>query len=145
MKRFFLQFSLLLFLIQSSALSAQEVIGKWYSIDPEGEKETIIELYKKDGKLFGKIIALLQEEDRTKICKKCPEEFKGKPLLGLEILRNFEYENDLWTNGVILVPKNGREYRCNISIDTDKRLVIRGYVGFSILGRSTYWHRVEES
>lgn len=145
MKSSLIKFSLLLFLIQSPALSGQAVIGKWYSIDPDGEKETIIELYKREGKLFGKIVALLQEEDKEKTCKKCPEEFKGKPLLGLEILRNFEFEDEVWTKGVILVPKNGREYKCNISIDAKEKLVIRGYVGFSLLGRSTYWHRVEES
>lgn len=145
MKSVLIKLSFLLFLIQIPVVTAQAVIGKWYSIDPVGEKETIIELYKKEGKLFGKIVALLQEEDKDKICKKCPEQFRDKPLLGLEILRNFESEDNVWTNGVILVPKNGKEYKCHISIDSQERLIIRGYVGFYLLGRSTFWHRVKES
>lgn len=145
MKSFLIKFILLFVFFQSPGISAQKVTGKWYSIDPDGQKETIIELYKKEGKLFGKIVALLQEEDRQKTCRKCPEQYKDLPLLGLEILRDFQFEDDSWTNGVILVPKNGREYKCNISLDEDKRLVIRGYVGFSLLGRSTYWYRVEKS
>ena len=124
-------------------LNAQSVEGKWYSLDPDDQKETIIELYKKNDKLFGKVIALLQDEDKHKTCSKCPQQFKDKPILGLEILRDFTLEDDRWTNGVILIPKNGKEYQCNISIDNEGRLVIRGYIGFSLLGRSTYWYRVE--
>ena len=124
-------------------ISAQTVEGKWYSLDPDDQKETIIELYRKDDKLYGKVIALLQDEDRKKTCRKCPDLYKDKPILGLEILRDFTYEDDLWTNGVILIPKTGKEYQCNISVDDTGRLVIRGYIGFSLLGRSTYWYPVE--
>lgn len=127
----------------SKELRGQSIEGKWYSLDPDDQKETIIELYKKNDKLFGKVIALLQDEDKHKTCKKCPDQFKDKPILGLEILRDFTYEDQLWTNGIILIPKNGKEYQCNISIDDKGRLVIRGYIGFSLLGRSTYWYRVE--
>ena len=136
---------ILFFISMATAFSGygQSILGKWYSLDPNDEKETIIELYQKEDKVFGKVIALLQEEDRQKTCKKCPNEFKNKPLLGLEILRNFTFENELWTNGTILVPKTGKEYSCHISLDKDGTLVIRGFVGFSLLGRSTYWYRVE--
>lgn len=124
-------------------LKGQSVEGRWYSLDPDDQKETIIELYKKNDKLYGKVIALLQDEDKHKTCRKCPDGYKDKPILGLEILRDFTLEDDLWTNGVILIPKNGKEYQCNISVDDNGRLVIRGYIGFSLLGRSTYWYRVE--
>ena len=144
MKAYFLFFFFTLLTWQLSVVSAQTVVGKWYSLDPEDQKETIIELYVKEGKLFGKIVALLQNEDKNKTCHKCPKEFKDKPLLGLEILRGFSLEDNIWTKGVILVPKTGREYKCNISIDDKQRLVIRGYIGFSLLGRSTYWYRAEK-
>lgn len=140
----FKQFIVLLALLTIGfPVFGQSVVGKWYSLDPNNEKETIIELYQKEDKLYGKVVALLQEEDRKKTCKKCPNEFKDKPLLGLEILKDFTYENNLWTNGTILVPKTGKEYSCHISLDKDGALVIRGFVGFSLLGRSTYWYRVD--
>lgn len=144
MKAYFFFFYLILFTGLSHAVSAQSVIGKWYSVDPDDQKETIIELYLKEGKLFGKVVALLQDEDKNKTCNKCPGEFKGKPLLGMEILQGFSFENNIWTKGVILVPKTGREYKCNISIDDKQRLVIRGYIGFSLFGRSTYWYRADK-
>ena len=123
---------------------AQSIAGRWYSLDPNDEKETIIELYEKNTKLYGKVVALLQEEDRSKTCRKCPGKFKDQPLLGLEILSDFSGEGDHWTDGTILVPKTGRHYKCNITMDREGRLEIRGYVGISILGRSTYWYRAEE-
>lgn len=144
MKAYFFFFFLTLLTCPSNAVSAQTIVGKWHSVDPDDQKETTIELYLKEGKLFGKIVALLQDEDKNKTCRKCPNEFKDKPLLGLEILRGFSLENNIWTKGVILVPKTGKEYKCNISIDDKQRLVIRGYIGFSLLGRSTYWYRAKE-
>ena len=57
-------------------------------------------------------------------------------------MRDFRREDGLWTNGVILVPKTGREYKCNISLNAQEKLVISGYIGFSLLGRSTYWNSV---
>ena len=122
---------------------SQSVLGKWYSIDDNDQEECIINLYMVNGRLHGKVVELLQEEDRKKICKKCPGEKKDQPLLGLEILSNFQEDDGVWTGGRILVPKTGKAYKCNISIDENDQLIIRGYVGISILGRSTFWQRVE--
>lgn len=135
---------LIVMFLWSNLSPAQSVCGKWYSIDNDGQKETIVELYKKEGKLFGKIVALLQEDDKLKTCKKCPGEFKGKSLLGLEILRGFTGQGKHWTDGSILVPKTGRQYKCNIDLEETGKLVIRGYLGISLFGRSTYWYPAEE-
>lgn len=127
----------------SASTYSQSVIGQWVSLDDNNHEECIIQLYMKNNKLHGKVIELLQEEDRGKICSKCPGKKKDQPLLGLEILSGFEEEDGLWTGGRILVPKTGKAYRCNISIDENGQLIIRGYVGISLLGKSTYWQRVE--
>lgn len=89
------------------------------------------------------MIVLLQVDNGQETCKKCPDEFKDKPLLGLKILKNFTFENNFWINGTILVPKTGKKYRYHSSADNNGALVIGGFIGFLLLRRSTYWHRVE--
>jgi hypothetical protein len=140
MRRYLL---ILFFTFLSCNLSwSQDILGKWYSIDPNNEKETIIELYIKDDKLFGRIDSLLQKEDQIKVCKKCTGENKNKPLTNMVILKDFIKENEIWTKGKILIPKTGKKYDCNIYLENQNRLIIRGYIGFSIFGRSTNWFRV---
>ena len=39
-------------------------------------------------------------------------------------------------------PGSGSTYTCNIALDGDDRLRLRGYVGIPLLGRTTTWTRV---
>ena len=129
----------------SFQVKAQGVLGKWNSIDPDtGAKESVIEVYKTGDKIYGKIIQILKEEDRDKTCIECTGKDKDQPIEGLVIVRGLEKEGDEWTGGKVLDPKNGKLYKCYISLENENKLKLRGYIGFSLLGRTEYWYRVEE-
>ena len=143
MKQFI--YVMFLFAFMSNSIKAQGVLGKWQSIDPDtGAKESVIEIYKTGDKIYGKIIQILKEEDRDKTCIECTGKDKDQPIQGLVIVRGLSKEGDEWTGGKILDPKNGKLYKCYVTLDGDDKLKLRGYIGFSLIGRTEYWYRVKE-
>ena len=138
--RFFL-FSVLSFLV-SFSVQSQGVFGKWKTVDDEtGANKSIVEIYEKDGKVFGKVIEILKPFDNKTLCKDCEGEYEGKPILGLEIIKDLEKHGDHYKNGSIYDPENGKGYRCKITLDTETdKLQVRGYIAFLYL--TQYWVRV---
>ncbi len=125
-------------------MSAQDVTGKWKTIDDEtGEAKSIVEIYKQNGKVYGKVVEILNPAKKNATCEKCPAEAKGKPIEGLVILKGLEKDGDEYSGGTILDPNNGKVYKCLIALESPNELKVRGYVGFSLLGRSQYWQRVQ--
>lgn len=124
--------------------NAQSVLGQWYSIDPDtGLNESVIEVYTQGDKVYGKIIEILKEEDKDKTCIECTGKDKDQPIEGLVIIRGLSKDGDEWTDGKILDPKNGKLYKCYITLEEENKLKLRGYIGFSVIGRTEYWHRVQ--
>ena len=132
------------FCITSSSFG-QDVIGKWISIDDEtGEEKSIVEIYKKEGKVFGKIIKLLRPQDKDGLCEKCEGENFNKPVVGLEIIKGLKKSGKYYKDGNILDPENGKAYNCKIWMDNEKpnTLNVRGYIAFFY--RTQYWNRIIE-
>lgn len=127
--------------IASISLFAQsgDIVGKWTTIDDDsGKAKSIVEIYKKsDGKYYGKIFKLLQKPEHE-TCVACKDDRKNKPLVGLEIIRGLNKDGNEFTGGTITDPKSGKTYKCTITRDGDK-LNVRGYMGFSLLGRTQTW------
>jgi uncharacterized protein (DUF2147 family) len=125
------------------AVSAQDVIGKWQTIDDETNKpRSIVEIFEKDGKVYGKVVRLFREdnEDPDPVCKDCDEDDDryNKKVIGMEIIRDMEKGDEGWEDGTILDPKNGKVYRCRLWVEgTD--LKVRGYWG--PIYRTQTWHK----
>jgi uncharacterized protein (DUF2147 family) len=118
------------------------VIGTWVNIDDEtGVEKSEIVLYIKDGKLYGRIERLLLPEDQGKVCVNCKGKEKDQPIEGLIIVKGLEQEGDSWIDGDIMDPANGKLYDCTISLDDVNTLNVRGFIGFSFLGRTQIWKR----
>jgi uncharacterized protein (DUF2147 family) len=126
--------------------AAPSPVGFWNTIsDEDGKPRALVEIREVDGRFVGVIKALLAPgEDPEKVCEKCPGERKGRKIVGMEILRGLKAEGSEWGRGEILDPKNGKTYRASMKLeDGGKRLVVRGFVGFSLLGRSQTWIRTD--
>lgn len=135
---------LLLLITISYKVNSQTIFGKWHSFNDETQEvESVIEVYEKDGKAFAKIIEIKNPDRKTAVCDMCKGSNKDKPILGMEILSGLQMNDDEWSGGKILDPKNGKEYKCYIKLVEDNKLKIRGYIGFSLLGRTAYWQRAE--
>lgn len=125
-----------------SVMSFAQIEGKWKTIDDETKQaKSIVEIYKKsDGKYYGKVSQLLIKPTDPN-CTGCKDDRKGKPILGMEVIRGLEKEGAEFTDGTITDPKTGKTYKCTITRTGDK-LNVRGYMGFSLLGRTQVWHKV---
>ena len=120
----------------------QDVQGLWITEDDEtGKKKSEVLIYKEGNTVYGKIINLLLPEDKGKLCLNCKGENKNKPIEGLLILKDLILEEDTWEGGTILDPKSGKIYDCYITLEDDNTLKVRGFLGFSLLGRTQIWKR----
>lgn len=136
---------LLTLLTATAALAqhADDVLGKWLNSSGEGQ----IQIYKKGNQYFGKLSWIKQPNDEAtgapKTDKKNPDAaLRSRPILGLEILKNFTFDEDTWEGGTIYDPKSGKTYSCKMTMD-GARLKMRGYIGVSLLGRTEMWTRVK--
>jgi uncharacterized protein (DUF2147 family) len=134
----------ILLLILSLSINAQDIFGKWHSTnDDTGEVDSVIEMYKKEGKAYAKIIEIKDPERQKAVCDKCTGDNKNKSILGLEILTGLEKDDDEWSGGNILDPRNGKVYKCYIKLVKSDKLKIRGFIGVSLFGKTKYWQRAE--
>jgi uncharacterized protein (DUF2147 family) len=67
----------------------------------------------------------------------------GRPArVGLKILTDLAPDGDGRWKGRLYNRENGKTYDCQVSIDAEGRLVVRGYVGLPLLGKTQLWRRV---
>lgn len=123
---------------------AQSPVGTWKTIDDkDGKVKSHITITEVDGKLYGYIAELIDPE--RDICVACKGDKHNQPLVGMQILWDLKPDgNQEWSGGSILDPKNGKTYKCKIELVNDKELNVRGFIGFSLLGRTQTWYRVAE-
>lgn len=123
-------------LLTFSCLSAQSITGKWKTVDDKtGKVESVIEIYKKDGKYYGKVVRLFidpNDKDQNPVCFNCTDYRKNQKILGMEIITAMEYDskNKEYKNGKILDPESGDIYTCKLWIDNSGNLKVRGYLYF---------------
>lgn len=129
--------------LASYSQQADQVLGQWLSEDKDGK----IEVYKTGDKYFGKLIwasKMYEADGKTsrKDEKNNDPALRSRNLKDLVLLSNFIYDDGVYTDGKIYDPKSGKTYSCKMTMSGEK-LNIRGYVGLSILGRTTVWTRVK--
>jgi len=123
--------------------TAQSVLGVWKTIDDtDNAEKSHIEIYEENGKVYGKVIKLLEGATATH-CENCEGDLKGAPITGMVILKDLEKEDDYYEDGEIVDPATGKVYSCWIQLEGADKLKVRGFLGFSMLGRTQYWYRVK--
>lgn len=135
-------FSLAFFLFLMP-LHAQSIFGKWKSLDEKtGKAVSIVEIYEKEGKVYGDIVRVLNKNSRDSLCIHCKGENKNQKIEGMTIIMNLEKDGHCFGKGTILDPKSGEIYKAKIWLNPDNPniLNVRGYIG--LLYRSQNWIRV---
>lgn len=120
-------------------------VGTWLTIDDNTNEPTaLIQIMKgNDGALIGKALKGLRSTDSSeRRCTECSDERKNQKIQGMTIMKNMKPDGDGWNGGKILDPDLGKEYSCKMHLeDGGRKLVVRGFIGFSLLGRSQVWIR----
>ena len=116
--------------------------GTWITTDDEtGNQKSEVFIFEENGKLYGKITKLLLPEDQGKKCINCKGKNKDQSIVGMLIINDLQLDDYSWEDGTILDPKSGKVYDCNIEFEDSNTLKVRGYIGFSLLGRTQIWKR----
>jgi uncharacterized protein (DUF2147 family) len=133
---------ILLFLTITISINSQTIFGTWNSRNDAGVVDTVLEIYKKNGKAYAKVVQVLNPDRKGARCINCDGEFKDKLVLGLDILSGLEKDGaDEWSGGTVIDPRNGSTYSCYIKLIQANKLKLRGYIGFSLFGKTAYWER----
>jgi hypothetical protein len=123
--------------------------GLWQALDDDSHQPTgwfLIRAH--DGVYEGMIVKMfLQPGERADVvCDQCTDDRRGRPWLGLDIIRGMKRDGLSYTDGTILDPRYGRIYSANMTLAPDgQTLVVRGYLGISLLGQNQYWTRLPDT
>lgn len=132
------------FILLSAFIWAQSPIGVWKTIDDKsGQAKSHITIAENEtGELEGIVTKILTQHTDAK-CEKCNGNKKDQPIQGMMILWGMKKDGNEWSNGKILDPNSGKEYKCLLRMKDNDTLEVRGYVGISLIGRTQTWQRVK--
>lgn len=138
-----LLFVALTFTAKFSFAQTDPIERVWYNT----EKSAKIQIYKaKDGKFYGKIVWLAEpnRDGKPKTDIHNPDAARhNDPIINLLILKKFDKDGEKgYENGSIYDPKNGKTYKCKMTLEGNN-LDVRGYIGFSMLGRTEHWTKAD--
>ncbi len=132
-----------LFTSQLIAQDASTILGTWLT----SSKEAKIEITQEGNIFSGKIIWLKEPNNPDGTpktdTKNDDESLRNTPIIGYQILKGFKWDDGKWEDGTIYDPKTGNTYDCVIESPENGVLDVRGYVGFSMFGRTDTWTRAE--
>jgi uncharacterized protein (DUF2147 family) len=136
-------------IVASASVYAAETspAGLWKTIDDRsGQAKGLIRIREIAGKFEGKIDKIFPKpgDDPAPRCEKCDGSLHNQPVLGLTFLWGFTKQGDEYQGGEILDPESGKVYQAKMKlVDGGKKLEVRGFIGFSLFGRSQTWLREE--
>jgi len=139
MKHFLL---VILFCVISS-LHSQSILGKWKTIDDEtGKEKSIVYIFENNGKIYGKIIEVINPKQENPKCTKCHGVNKDQPIFGMQIINGLSKKGDVYEGETNLNPTNGKIYKCKLSLgENSNQLQVRGYIAFFY--KTQYWQRID--
>ena len=122
--------------LAAAALSAQEpsALGRWKTVDDRtNQVRSIVHIEETNGELRGKVERIFAPpaKESNPLCEKCPGDFRNKPVVGMQIIWGLKLNGNEYTGGRVMDPEDGKTYKCKL----------RGYVGFSLIGRTQTWVR----
>jgi len=118
--------------------------GLWRTVDDKtGQPKAEIRITANNGVLSGVVEKALVTSGEPN-CTECTDDRKDKPKLGMEIIRGAKKTEgkDLWEEGKILDPDNGKNYTLRmVPLEDGKKLQVRGYIGPFF--RTQIWQRIQ--
>jgi len=146
------KFTILMFMLlmlaspARAATGADSILGLWNTPD----RDARFEIYRCGVEYCGKI-SWLEEPNypptksglagRPKVDLKNPDPaLRGRTLLGIPLIQGLRFEGGNSWRGTIYSPEDGNTYKVKLTIAGD-RLMVRGYLGIVLLGRTQTWTR----
>lgn len=117
------------------------ILGDWITVDDaSGEQKSVVRIYQaENGKYYGTIVELFEENPTAAVCQTCTGEDHNQPIVGLTIIRDMQLKDGELRGGKVLDPDNGKFYYAKVYLK-DGKLILRGSLDKAgLLGRSQTW------
>tara|TARA_B100000767_G_C19650401_1_gene486442 strand:+ start:165 stop:602 length:438 start_codon:yes stop_codon:yes gene_type:complete len=119
-----------------------DIVGEWYN----AEKDAVITLFEENETVSGKITWMEFPNDDNGNPKTDPlnpdQKLKSRARMGMVMMTGFAYDEDnVWNDGELYDPKRGKTYSGMMTLKDKNTIDLRGYIGFSFIGRSSTWTR----
>jgi uncharacterized protein (DUF2147 family) len=123
--------------------------GLWEQVDEKsGKPESWFKIVERNGVYQGNIVKIFYKpgEDENWACDKCEGDERGKPVLGLALIKGMQRNGNAYENGTIMDPRDGSVYRAKMNLSPDgQHLDVRGYLGIALFGRTQTWNRLPDN
>jgi uncharacterized protein (DUF2147 family) len=117
--------------------SGGSIAGDWLTADNEGT----VRVYEENGKYFGQLIQGRNRKDT----KNPNPALRDRDVAGTVIMTGFVYDGKgEWKRGKVYSPDNGKTYSGTLKLENLQTMLLRGYVGVPLLGRTERWTRKGE-
>lgn len=132
----------------SYSVHAADLSGLWQTTDDRtGKPRSLVRMTENAGE-YNAVVekGLLTTDTGDATCDKCTDERKGQKIVGMTIAKHLKpsSKTNVYEDGEILDPENGKTYKCKMTLSPNgNELEVRGFIGFSLLGRSQTWKRIE--
>ena len=143
---------IVLLALPAAAFEADAILGTWSTEDPDGNRDSIVEIARQDNQFVGRVVwvkyAVYPPDDskgwagRPVVDRENPDPaLRQRSILGIEMLRGLRFDDGEWVGGEIYAPRQGDTYRAKAWLEGSDTLKIRGYIGAPFLGRTVTWLR----
>ena len=116
------------------------VFGQWAG------DTSILDIGEANGTLYARVVGILNpnygadEKDgpagTPRVDAHNPDEsLRDRPILGINLLSGYQFSDGKW-QGQLYDPESGKTYQSQISVDGDGNLILRGYIGTPMLGKT---------
>lgn len=121
---------------------SDDITGIWLT----PENRSAIQIFKKGNCYYGKIVWEKEPNDQygnpVKDVNNPNENLRNKPLHGLVIMKELCFDGKReWVKGKIYNPESGNTYKIKIELIKKNTLKVRGYLGVSLIGKTSVWKR----
>lgn len=133
------------------SLESTTLEGLWKTFDDDGQISGYVRIMKDHDINTGVIEKGVNEKALTEkglashkeeYCTACKDERKDQKLIGMTIIKNVKALGEGYEGDEILDPFSGNTYRVKLKFkEAGKQLEVRGFIGFSLFGRTQIWQR----
>jgi uncharacterized protein (DUF2147 family) len=118
----------------AAAQDPGRVLGVWAS------KGTIFSISRDGDELLGEVIAMR----KPRLDRKNPDSrLQSRPVIGLQVLSGYRFKRGAW-RGKLYDPGSGSTFSSYLKLDRDGNLRLRGYIGFSLFGKTEVFQPVSK-
>jgi uncharacterized protein (DUF2147 family) len=114
---------------RADAPDSSAPIGRWITAN----QSAVIQIAPCGNDLCGQIVGIALAHPGDPM----PNDWQGHPQCGLTILKTSETDGQ-WV-GVVQDPRNGSVYQAHMALDSNRHLVLHGYIGLPIFGQTQTW------